>query len=111
MHLVDATGDHAGTAYRTVRQELDAYGEGLGEKAEIVALSKVDAVDPDTLKQQRERLKRAMRTYGPPVAEGERRSAPLEISGVSGAGVRAALRAALAEVDRTRAAEKAEAAA
>src|SRR5580692_5488429 len=26
LHLVDATGDHAGTAYRTVRRELDAYG-------------------------------------------------------------------------------------
>ena len=107
LHLVDATGDHAGTAYRTVRQELAAYGEGLGEKAEIVALSKVDAMDPDSLKVQRERLKRAMRTYGPPVEDGERRRAPLEISGVSGAGVREALRAALAEVDRTRAAEKA----
>jgi GTP-binding protein len=109
LHLVDATGEHAGTAYRTVRQELEAYGEGLGEKAEIVALSKVDAMDPDSLKAQRERLKRAMRTYGPPVADGERRRPPLEISGVSGAGVREALRAALAEVDRTRAREKAEA--
>ncbi len=109
LHLVDATGDHAGTAYRTVRQELEAYGEGLGAKAEIVALSKVDAMNPESLKLQRERLKRAMRTYGPPVEDGERRRPPLEISGVSGAGVREALRAALAEVDRTRAAEKAEA--
>jgi len=106
LHLVDVTGEHAGTAYKTVRGELEAYGEGLGEKAEIVALSKIDAVDAETLKQQRERLKRAMRSYGPPVAEGARRRPPLEISGVSGAGVREALRAALAEVDRTRAAER-----
>ena len=106
LHLIDATGDHAGTAYRTVRQELEAYGEGLGEKAEIVALSKVDAVDPDTLKQQRERLKRAMRSYGPPLPEGEKRRPPMEISGVAGTGVREAMRAALAEMDRTREAEK-----
>ena len=106
VHLVDATGDHAGTAYRTVRRELEAYGEGLGEKGEIVALSKVDATDPDTLKQQRERLKRAMKTYGPPLADGAKRPPPMEISGVTGAGVREALRAALAEMDRARAATK-----
>jgi GTP-binding protein len=106
LHLIDATGEHAGTAYRTVRQELEAYGEGLGEKSEIVALSKVDAVDPDALKQQRERLKRAMKTYGPPLADGEKRRAPMEISGVAGTGVREAMRAALAEMDRTRASER-----
>jgi GTP-binding protein len=103
LHLVDATGDHAGTAYRTVRRELEAYGEGLAEKAEIIALSKVDAVDAETLKRQRERLRRAMRSYGPPT-EGARRL--LELSGVSGAGVRDALRAALTEVDLARALTK-----
>ncbi len=105
LHLVEATGEHAGSAYRTVRRELQAYGEGLAEKAEIVALSKVDAVDPETLKLQRERLQRAMRSYGPPAPEGARRRL-IELSAVSGAGVRDALRAALAEVDRARAAEK-----
>ena len=103
LHLVDATGDHAGTAYRTVRRELDAYGEGLEAKSEIVALSKVDAIDPETLKLQRERLKRAMRSYGPPTDEPRRL---LELSAVSGAGVREALRAALAQVDRARALAK-----
>ena len=103
VHLVDATGDHAGTAYRTVRRELDAYGEGLAEKAEIVALSKVDAIDAETRKLQRERLRRAMRSYGPPAGEPRRL---LELSAVSGAGVREALRAALAQVDRARALAK-----
>ena len=87
-----------------MRRELDAYGEGLADKAEIVALSKIDAVDEETLKQQRERLKRAIRSYGPPVEDGSRRRL-WELSGVSGAGVREALRAALAEVDRARAKE------
>ena len=49
VHLVDATGANAGADYRTVRRELAAYGEGLAEKTEIVALSKVDAVDEATL--------------------------------------------------------------
>src|SRR5271169_527440 len=76
VHLVDATGDHAGGAYRTIRGELAAYGGGLAEKHEIVALSKIDAVDEETLKLQRGRLKRAMRAYGRPPAVGERRAPP-----------------------------------
>jgi len=103
VHLVDATGEHAGTAYRVIRQELDAYGEGLTEKAEIVALSKVDAVDEETLKTQRERLKRAMRAYGPPVADGARRAPPLDLSAVAHRGVTEVLRAALKAADATRA--------
>ena len=47
-----------------------------------------------------------MKTYGPPLAEGEKRKPPMEISGVAGTGVREAMRAALAEMDRTRAAER-----
>lgn len=93
LHLVDASGDHAGTAYRIVRQELAAYGHGLDEKPEIIALSKTDAVDEDTLKAQTERLKRAMRSYGPPVEPGEKRRAPLAISAASRKGVPDALRA------------------
>src|SRR5580704_6950709 len=74
VHLVDATGANAGADYRTIRRELAAYGEGLAEKAEIVALSKVDAVDEATLKQQMERLKRAIRSYGPPSPSGGKRA-------------------------------------
>ena len=80
LHLVEATSEHAGTAYKTVRNELIAYGHGLEEKPEIVALSKTDAVDPATLKKQVERLKRAA---------GQK---PLALSAVSGAGIEAALR-------------------
>ena len=108
IHLVDATGDHAGSAYRTIRKELAAYGAGVAEKAEIVALSKVDAVDEETIKLQRDRLKRAMRSYGPPVAEGQRRAPPLELSAVAHRGVTEVLRAALDAAELTRAQAKAE---
>ena len=70
VHLVDATGANAGADYRTVRRELAAYGEGLAEKTEIVALSKVDAVDEATLKKQTERLMRVIREFGPPTCVG-----------------------------------------
>ena len=47
LHLVDGTGEHAGEAYKTVRAELYAYGHGLVDKLEIVALNKADALTPD----------------------------------------------------------------
>src|SRR5580658_4089143 len=47
IHLVDATQDDVADAWRTVRGELAAYGEGLAEKSELVVLSKVDALDAD----------------------------------------------------------------
>ncbi|HEX2215559.1 MAG TPA: GTPase ObgE [Xanthobacteraceae bacterium] len=81
LHLVDGTSEHAGKAYETVRAELDAYGAGLGEKPEIVALSKADALTAKELKQQSGRLQRAC---GKP---------PLIISAVTGEGVATVLRA------------------
>src|SRR5438128_8065864 len=61
LHLVDATTEHAGKAYKTVRGELEAYEGNLADKLEIVALNKIDAVGQDELKKQKERLKRAAR--------------------------------------------------
>jgi GTP-binding protein len=80
LHLVDATCEHAGKAYKTVRDELVAYGGQLTDKVEIVALNKIDAVDADELKKQKDRLKRAAK------------STPLLMSGATGDGVKEALR-------------------
>ncbi len=93
LHLVDSTGEHAGKDYKIVRGELAAYGHGLEEKPEIVALTKIDAVDAETLKQQVERLKRAIRSAGPVVQDGEKPRAPMKVSAVAGEGVTEALRA------------------
>jgi GTPase len=93
LHLVDGAGGHAGQAYKTVRRELEAYGHGLGEKPEIVALSKADALDEATLKEQLARLKRAAKRT------------PLVLSAASGQGVEAALRALLAAIGAAREAE------
>jgi GTPase len=81
LHLVDATSEHAGKAYKTVRTELEAYAGHLADKIEIVALNKIDAVTADELKKQKDRLKRAAK------------KTPLLMSGVTGAGVKDALRA------------------
>ena len=93
LHLVDGTQEDVAGAYRTVRAELAAYGEGLEDKPEIVVLSKVDALDAET---------RAARAAELSVAAG--RDARI-VSGVSGEGVRELLRAALGLIRGHRAAE------
>jgi GTPase len=107
VHLVDATGANAGADYRTVRRELAAYGEGLSEKAEIIALSKVDAVDEETLKKQIERLKRAIRSDGPLLPDGAARSKPLLLSTATKRGVTDVLRATMTAIETKRAGETA----
>ena len=107
VHLIDATGANAGADYRTVRRELAAYGAGLTEKTEIVALSKVDAVDQVTLKQQTERLVRAVRGYGPPLAPGVKRARPFLLSTATRTGVTEVLRATMAAIEARRASEPA----
>ena len=81
LHLIDATCEHVGKAYKTVRTELEAYEGHLADKIEIVALNKIDAVAPDELKKQRDRLKRAAK------------KTPLLLSAVTGEGVPEALKA------------------
>ncbi|MDF2117960.1 GTPase ObgE [Roseiarcaceae bacterium H3SJ34-1] len=98
LHLVDAGCEHAGKAYKVVRGELEAYGHDLDSKVEIVALSKADTVDAATLKQQMERLKRAIKSAGPAVAEGEKPRAPLVLSAATRTGVTEVLRALMANI-------------
>jgi GTP-binding protein len=49
LHLVDGTQNDPVAAYRTIRAELEAYGGGLAEKPEIVAITKSDALDTETI--------------------------------------------------------------
>ena len=56
LHLVDATGEDPGAAWRTVRHELEAYGHELAEKPEIDALSKIDALTPEAIKDAKKKL-------------------------------------------------------
>ncbi|MEO1542542.1 MAG: GTPase ObgE, partial [Pseudomonadota bacterium] len=59
LHLVDATQEDVVSAYETVRGELAAYGADLEDKAEIVALSKADAVLPEDVEDRRKALELA----------------------------------------------------
>jgi GTP-binding protein len=49
LHLVDAEGEDPVEAWRVVRGELDAYGAGLEDKPELIALSRTDLVEPKLL--------------------------------------------------------------
>jgi len=93
LHLVDATSENPAKAYRTVRKEIEAYGAGLAEKPEIVALSKTDALSKEDLAAAKRKLSRATGKV------------PLVLSSASGTGVREALSALLHIIDDGRAEE------
>jgi GTP-binding protein len=86
LHLVDGSSDDAGKAYRMLRREIEAYGHGLAEKPEIVALSKADALSPEVLERQTARLTHAAG------------SKPLVLSAVAGTGVQESLRRIIAAI-------------
>ncbi|HSM42194.1 MAG TPA: GTPase ObgE [Afifellaceae bacterium] len=87
LHLVDAAGEDPVGAYRTVRRELDAYGHGLAEKAELVALSRADAVEDERLRELASELAEAAGVK------------PFIVSAVTGLGMDEVLDACLAAVD------------
>ncbi|HEX2561613.1 GTPase ObgE [Phenylobacterium sp.] len=90
IHLIDGTQENIGEAWRIIRHELAAYGEGLEDKPEILALNKVDALDEET------------RTARAAELEAVAGRTPRLVSGVSGEGVRELLRESYALVRRRR---------
>ncbi len=82
IHLVDGAQEDVAGAYAQVRQELVAYGEGLADKPELLALNKIDALEPALRDAKRAELAQAAGRE------------PFLVSGVSGQGVRDLLRAA-----------------
>lgn len=59
LHLVDASQPGPVDQWRVVREELAAYGGGLENKPEILALSKVDLVTPQALAAKKRALEMA----------------------------------------------------
>jgi GTPase len=95
LHLVDGTAEDVQESYRTIRHELKAYGHGLAEKPEVLALNKIDALDPAAIKERQTKLRRSAKK-------------PVHLlSGVSGEGRDAVLAALYAVIQEARAAERA----
>lgn len=59
LHLVSSQEEDVAAAYTIVRHELEAYGKGIIDKPEIVALSQIDSVDEDTMAEKRAALAKA----------------------------------------------------
>jgi GTP-binding protein len=93
LHLVDGTQDDVAKAYKVIRKELKAYGEGLASKPEIVALTKVDALSPEERAEKAAALKKAARRV------------PLEISAPTGENIEKTLRAVARAIDGADAAD------
>ncbi|MBD2139063.1 GTPase ObgE [Anabaena sp. FACHB-1237] len=49
LHLIDATSEDVINDYHIIQEELKAYGRGLAERPQIVALNKIDAVDRESV--------------------------------------------------------------
>jgi GTP-binding protein len=81
LHLVDGAAGDVVHAWRTVREELAAYGGGLAEKPELIGLNKIDAMTPRETSARAAALRKAC---GRPV---------MLLSGVTGQGVPEVLRA------------------
>jgi GTPase len=86
LHLIDANEEDVAEAYLTVRDELDAYGAGLVDKPEVIALNKADTLDEELLDALAAELEEASGTP------------PLRVSGATGEGTAAVLDAILARL-------------
>ncbi|MDG2033673.1 MAG: GTPase ObgE [Rhodospirillales bacterium] len=93
LHLIDGTHDDPIGAYRTVRNELQDYGEALDQKSELVALNKCDALTDELIHDAKSALEKES---GKPVAT---------ISGIAGTGLDQMLRELKFEADTWRAQE------
>ncbi|MDA8231952.1 MAG: GTPase ObgE [Magnetospirillum sp.] len=93
LHLVDGVEEDVAEVYRVVRGELAAYGGGLAEKPEVVALNKCDALTAEDIKAKLKALEDACG------------HAVLPLSGVSGIGLKPVLGALAEHIRAARAAD------
>lgn len=88
LHLIDGTQSAVVKAYRTIRKELAAYGAGLPDKPEILALNKIDALSEAEVKRKLAALEKASggKVYA--------------LSGATGGGVKPVLRAVRSAISK-----------
>ncbi len=75
LHLIDGTEEDVALSYRTVRNELEAYGADLSGKIELLALNKCDSLGEDEIAEKKAAL------------QAETGKSVYVISGVAGTGV------------------------
>ena len=90
LHLVSAQEEDVAKAYQIIRDELEAYGHGLSEKPEIIALSQIDILDEE---KKQEKQKQLEQISGKKVHL---------LSAVTHAGIEATLRSISRNIDESR---------
>ncbi|WP_279089649.1 GTPase ObgE [Bartonella apis] len=90
LHLVSAQEEDVAKAYQIIRDELEAYGHGLSEKPEIIALSQIDILDEE---KKQEKQKQLEQISGKKVHL---------LSAVTHAGIEATLRSIARNIDESR---------
>ena len=59
LHLVDGTSDDVMADWQTIIDEIEAYGDILGDKPRVTALNKIDALLPEEIDEKRAALEEA----------------------------------------------------
>jgi GTP-binding protein len=94
LHLIDGTSGSLVEDYRTILEELEAYGGGLSDKPRVTVLNKIDALDAE----ERAFLADELREAGA--------ADVMLMSGATGEGVQDVLRALRPTVEARRAAAR-----
>lgn len=84
LHLIDGTLEDIVEAYQTIRHELELYGHGIGEKPEILALSKCDALTEKSIKEKTKTLKKASGKEVFPISAISRQGVPRVLDALLG---------------------------
>lgn len=58
LHLIDGTQEDVPGAYKTIRKELELYGQDLAKKPEIIALNKCDALMSELIQEKQADFKK-----------------------------------------------------
>jgi GTPase len=64
LHLIDASAENVVENYATIREELAGYSPELLEKAEVIALNKIDLLEAEEVKQKVADLKAYLKKQG-----------------------------------------------
>ena len=95
LHLIDVTGDDLVRDYRIIRKELKDYGPGIGNKLEIIAFNKIDAISEKDLARKLAEFKKRLK------------KTPILMSGATGKNVDDTMKRLLTVIQAHRKAERA----
>jgi GTP-binding protein len=95
LHLIDVTGDDLVRDYRIIRKELKDYGPEIGNKLEIIAFNKIDAISEKDLARKLADFKKRLK------------KTPVLMSGATGKNVDDTMKRLLTVIQAHRKAERA----